>query len=69
MQEIHRARYRSSCRIVPSQLAGQSPIRRERGADPVPNETRVRSRVVDIRKDLNIQRTFIQVSAEHAGLG
>ena len=71
MQEIHRARDRSSGRIVPSIRAGQSPVGRERITDPtepvgpVPSKTKVRSRVVDIRKDLNTRKTFVQVAAEH----
>ena len=32
---------------------------------PVPSKTKVRSRVVDIRKDLSTRRTFFQVAAEH----
>ena len=32
---------------------------------PVPNETRVRSCSVDISKDLNTRRTFVQVAAEN----
>ena len=47
--EIHRARDRSSGRIVPSLRSGQSTVGRDRIADPsepagpVPSETRVRS--------------------------
>ena len=64
MKEIDRARYRSSGRIVPFKRAGQSSLRRERAADlteptgSVPSKTRVRSRVVDIRKDFNTDWTF-----------
>ena len=69
-QEIHRARDRSLGRIVPSQRAGQSRIRKEKitnstePAGPVPSGANVRSRVIDIRKDLNTQRTFVQVAVE-----
>ena len=34
-------------------------------AGPVPSETRVKSRVIDIREDLSIRRTFGQVAAKH----
>ena len=74
MKEIHRARDRSSGRIVPFKRAGQSSLRRERAADPteptgsVPSETRVRSRVVDIRKDFNTQRTFLSRCRTSKGL-
>ena len=71
MQEIHRAPDRSLGRIVPSLRAGQSPVRRESLTDPtepagpVPSETKMRSGVFDIRKDLNTRRTCVQVGAEH----
>ena len=71
IQEINRARDRSLGRNVPIQRAGQSPIRKEKStkptepAGPVPSGPRVTSRVVDIRKDLNTRRTFVQVAAEH----
>ena len=71
LQDIHRARDRSSGRINHSLCASQSPVGREKITDltepagPVPRETEVRSRVIDIRKDLNTRRTFVQVAAEH----
>ena len=71
LQESHRSRDRSSVRILPAQRACQSPIRREKMADhteaagPVPSGTKVRSRLVDIRKDLNTRKIFIQVAAKH----
>ena len=71
MQEIRRARKISLGRIVPSQRAGQSPVMKEKTANPtepvgsVTKGAKVRSRVIDIRKDLNNQRTFGQVAAEH----
>ena len=71
IQDINRARDRSLGRIVPTQRAGQSPIRKEKSTNPtepagvVPSGAKVRSRVVDIRKDLNCRRTFVQVAAEH----
>ena len=70
-QEIHRARDRSSGRIVPSLRSGQTTVGRDRMADPseptrpVPSETKVRSRVVGIPKDLNTRSTFAQIAAEH----
>ena len=70
MQEIHRARPRSLGRIVPSQCIGQSPFRQGETADltepagPVLSGAKVRSRVIDIRKDLNTRRNFVQVAAE-----
>ena len=63
--------HRSLGRIVPSQCAGQSPIRKEKTTDPtepagpVLSGAKVRSRVIDIRKDLNNRRTFVQFAAEH----
>ena len=71
MQEIHRARDRSLGRIVPSQSAAHSPIGRDRVTDPtepaspVPSGAKVKSRVIDIRKDLNIRRAFVQVAAKN----
>ena len=71
MQEIHQARDRSLGSIVPSQRAAQSPIGRDRVTDPtepaspVPSGAKVRSQVIDIQKDLNTRRTFVQVAAEH----
>ena len=71
MQEIHRARERSLGRIVNSQRAGQSPIRKEQTTNPAETSSTVvggakmRLRVIDIRKDLNTRRTFVQVAAEH----
>ena len=70
MQEINRVR--DLGRIVPTQRAGHSPIRKEKSTEnpterarPVPSGAKVRSRVVDIRKDINTRRTFVQVAAEH----
>ena len=34
-------------------------------AGPVPSGAKVRSRMINIRKDLNTRRTFVQVAAEH----
>ena len=71
MQDIHRARDKSLGRIVPSQRVGQSPVRQGETADltkpvgPVLNGNKVRSRVIDIRKDLNTRSNFVQVAAEH----
>ena len=59
MQEIHRARDRSLGRIVPSQRACQSPLRKKKTTNPteptgpVPSGAKRRSRVIYIRKDLN----------------
>ena len=71
IQKINQERDRSLGRIVLTRQAGQSPIRKEKPtnptepAGPVPSEAKVRSRVVDIRKDLNTRSTFEQVAAEH----
>ena len=71
MQEIHRAGDRSLGRIVPSQRAGQSPVRKEKTTDltepagPVLSGVKVRSRVIVIRNDLNTRRNFVQVAAKH----
>ena len=71
IQEINRARDRSLGRIVSTQRADQSSIGKEKSVNPtepaglVPSGAKVRSRVVDIRKDLNARRTFVQVAAEH----
>ena len=70
MQEIHRAWDRSLGGIIPSQCVGQSPVRQEKTTDltepsgPVLSEAKVRSRVIDIRKDLNTRRNFEQVATE-----
>ena len=67
--EIHRARDRSLSRIAHSQRAVQS--LREKTTNlteptgPVPSGAKVRSRVLDIQKDLNTRRTFVQVAAEN----
>ena len=73
MQEINRARDKSLARIVPSQRAAQPPIGRDTVTDPtepaspVPSGAKVRPRLIDIRKDLNTRRAFIQIAAEHSG--
>ena len=73
MQKINRARDRGLGRIVPTQRAGQSHIRKEKStenptepAGPVPSGAKVRPRVDDIRKDLNTRRNSVQVAAEHS---
>ena len=70
IQEINRVIDRGSSRSAPTQRVGQSPIRKEKSTNPtepadlVPSGAKVRSRVVDIRKELNTRRTFVQVAAD-----
>ena len=65
IQEIHRARDRSLGRIVSSQRVCQSPVRQERTTDltepagPLLSGAKVRSRVIDTRKDLNTRSNFV----------
>ena len=71
MNEISRTSERTLGRAVPSQRTDRSLKNSELTsraivpAGPTPGETTLRSRVVDIRKNLAVRNFFLQVTAEH----
>ena len=72
MNEINRTSGRTLGRAVPSKRTDRFLSNSERTsqaivpAGPTRSETALRSRVVDIRKNLAVRNFFLQVAAEHA---